>query len=451
VKLKILVLLYAGYGVLGGIGLGLGYISPVSTLIKWYPDRPGMATGLAIMGFGGGAMVGAPLAVTLMDKVGLSGTFVAMGTAYLALMLFGAAIVRLPATVQTAAAGGGLTASEAIRTPSFWLVWGVLFTNVTAGIGILGQASPMIQEMFKQTPAAAAGFVGLLSLFNLAGRFAWSSLSDRLGRKRTYAIYLGLGMLLYGSIPSLGQTWLFVLVTCIILSMYGGGFATVPAYLRDLFGTKEVGAIHGRLLTAWSTAALVGPSIVTYAREYQLAHGVAKADAYGVTMYFLAGLLAVGFVCNARIPAIRREATARGAAKVEHAPLPPLRLAGFWIVVLIPLSWGVYQVAKKSIALFSSAGTDDRDSAANLRPPDSARPACTPRTAGRRRTLAWAPRNRTSRCRRPRLGTRALRGRNAARRPGNPSRRCIRRIGHARTAPRPPGSPCSPRTANTAS
>jgi MFS family permease len=305
------------------------------------------------MGFGGGAMVGAPLAVTLMDKVGLSGTFVAMGTAYLALMLFGAAIVRLPATVQTAAAGEGLTASEAIRTPSFWLVWGVLFTNVTAGIGILGQASPMIQEMFKQTPAAAAGFVGLLSLFNLAGRFAWSSLSDRLGRKRTYAVYLGLGMLLYGSIPSLGQTWLFVLVTCIILSMYGGGFATVPAYLRDLFGTKEVGAIHGRLLTAWSTAALVGPSIVTYAREYQLAHGVAKADAYGVTMYFLAGLLAVGFVCNARIPAIRREATARGAAKVEHAPLPPLRLAGFWIVVLIPLSWGVYQVAKKSIALFS--------------------------------------------------------------------------------------------------
>jgi MFS family permease len=209
--------------------------------------------------------------------------------------------------------------------------------------------------MFKQTPAAAAGFVGLLSLFNLAGRFGWSTLSDRLGRKRTYAVYLGLGMLLYGSIPSLGHTWLFVLVTCVILSMYGGGFATVPAYLRDLFGTKQVGAIHGRLLTAWSTAALVGPSVVTYAREYQLARGVAKADAYSTTMYFLAGLLAIGFVCNARI-AIDRDEVARSlrpAARVEHAPLPVLRLAAFWIVVLIPLSWGVYQVAKKSVALFS--------------------------------------------------------------------------------------------------
>lgn len=353
VKLKVLLLLYAGYGVLGGIGLGLGYISPVSTLIKWFPDRPGMATGLAIMGFGGGAMVGAPLAVTLMDNVGLAGTFLAMGAIYLALMSFGAAIVRLPATVHAAASGEGLTAREAIRTRSFWLVWAVLFTNVTAGIGILGQASPMIQEMFKQTPAAAAGFVGLLSLFNLAGRFAWSSLSDRLGRKWTYAVYLALGALLYFSIPSIRATWLFVAVACVILSMYGGGFATVPAYLRDLFGTKQVGAIHGRLLTAWSTAALVGPTVVTYAREYQLARGVAKADAYSTTMYFLAGLLVIGLLCNSRIATARSAATPR-AVDVERAPLPPLlRLAAFWVVVLIPLSWGVYQVVKKSIALFS--------------------------------------------------------------------------------------------------
>lgn len=355
VKLKLLFLLYAGYGVLGGIGLGLGYISPVSTLIKWFPDRPGMATGLAIMGFGGGAMVGAPLAVTLMDNVGLAGTFVAMGAIYFALMSFGAAIVRLPATVHAVTAGEGMTANEAIRTPSFWLVWGVLFTNVTAGIGILGQASPMIQEMFKQTPAAAAGFVGLLSLFNLAGRFAWSSFSDRLGRKWTYAVYLALGAVLYLSIPSIHTTWLFVAVACVILSMYGGGFATVPAYLRDLFGTKQVGAIHGRLLTAWSTAALVGPTVVTYAREWQIEHGVAKADAYSKTMYFLAGLLVVGFVCNARIR-IDRDEVARSlhpAALVEHAPPPPGRLGLYWIVVLVPLSWGVYQVVKKSIALFS--------------------------------------------------------------------------------------------------
>jgi MFS family permease len=356
VKLKVLLLFYAGYGVLGGIGLGLGYISPVSTLIKWFPDRPGMATGLAIMGFGGGAMVGAPLAVTLMDGIGLAGTFVAMGAIYLALMLFGAAIVRLPSSAAHATTGAagveGMTAREAIRTPAFWLVWGVLFTNVTAGIGILGQASPMIQEMFKQTPAAAAGFVGLLSLFNLVGRFGWSSFSDRLGRKRTYAVYLALGALLYAAIPSIRQTWIFVAVACVILSMYGGGFATVPAYLRDLFGTKQVGAIHGRLLTAWSTAALVGPTVVTYAREWQLERGVAKSDAYSKTMYFLAALLVVGFVCNARIR-VGRTTSTTASAKVDDVRPPLVPLLPYWIVVLIPLSWGVYQVVKKSIALFT--------------------------------------------------------------------------------------------------
>jgi MFS family permease len=282
VRLHVLPLLYAGYGGLGGIGLGLGYIAPVSTLIKWFPDRPGMATGLAIMGFGGGAMVGSPLAVGLMDRfksetsTGVAETFVAMGCVYGAMMLFGAATVRVPSDVAittataTAKASTGMTAHEAIRTPAFWLVWVVLFANVTAGIGILGQASPMIQEMFGKTPKEAAGFVGLLSLFNLVGRFGWSSLSDRIGRKRTYTLYLGLGLVLYAFVPStqsLGLSGVFVVTTCIILSMYGGGFATVPAYLRDLFGTKQVGAIHGRLLTAWSTAALVGPTLVTYARQ----------------------------------------------------------------------------------------------------------------------------------------------------------------------------------------
>jgi MFS family permease len=371
VKLHLLVLLYLGYGVLGGIGLGLGYISPVSTLIKWFPDRPGMATGMAIMGFGGGAMVGSPLAVVLMDRfktetsVGVAETFITMGAIYFVLMIFGAIIVRVPrgatSSAATAIAAPGMTAREAIRTRSFWLVWIVLFTNVTAGIGILGQASPMIQEMFATPAHAAAGFVGLLSLFNLGGRFFWSSASDRLGRKRTYAVYLGLGMLLYALVPTtkrLGSSWAFVACTTIILSMYGGGFATVPAYLRDLFGTKEVGAIHGRLLTAWSTAALVGPSIVTYAREYQIGRGVAKADAYSTTMYGLVALLFIGFVANAKIDlrsitatvTAPKERSTREAATASEQPLA--RLLFYWTVVAIPLGWGVAQVVTKSLALF---------------------------------------------------------------------------------------------------
>jgi MFS family permease len=374
VKLHWLPLLYAGYGVLGGIGLGLGYIAPISTLIKWFPDRAGMATGLAIMGFGGGAMVGSPLAVVLMDRfksptsTGVAETFATMGVIYFAMMMFGAITMRLPpptspAAVQSSPEAEGVTAADAVRTPAFWLVWAVLFTNVTAGIGILGQASMMVQEMFGKTPAAAAGFVGLLSLFNLAWRFFWSSASDRLVRKRTYAIYFGLGMLLYALVPTsktIGSSAVFVACTCVILSMYGGGFSTVPAYLRDLFGTRQVGAIHGRLLTAWSTAALVGPTIVTYAREYQVAHGVPKSEAYSKTMYGLVALLAVGFVCNAFVDAKR--ARARAAAtpakapapqvRAEKAPLPAGRLVAYWTVIAVPLGWGIAQVAAKSFALF---------------------------------------------------------------------------------------------------
>jgi MFS family permease len=313
-------LLYLGYGVLGGIGLGLGYISPVSTLIKWFPDRPGMATGLAIMGFGGGAMIGAPLARGLMDyfatptSVGVAETFVAMGLLYFCFMMFGVVMVRLPPpgwrpAGYTTGAGRALlaptdvTADAAILTPQFWLLWAVLFLNVTAGIGVLGQASPMIQEMFsgRVTPAAAAGFVGLLSLFNMAGRFCWSSLSDYIGRKTTYAIYFSLGAVLYALTPQtgrLGLLVLFVLAYGVIMSMYGGGFATIPAYLRDLFGTSQVGAIHGRLLTAWSAAGIAGPVLVNYIREHQINRNVPRAEAYTVTMYIMAGLLVVGLLCN---------------------------------------------------------------------------------------------------------------------------------------------------------
>ena len=326
-------LLYLGSGVLGGVGLGIGYISPVSTLIKWFPDRPGMATGMAIMGFGGGALIGSPLADNLMKfyasptSVGVMQTFITMGILYFILMMFGVFTVRVPAanwkpegytppvkTDNAMITSANVSADEAIKTPQFYFLWIVLFMNVTAGIGILAQASPLIQETFllkgiaaptadqaKNAAATAAGFVGLLSLFNLVGRFFWSSLSDIIGRKYTYMIYLGLGCALYALVPSLsnaGNLTLFVLAFCVILSMYGGGFATIPAYLRDLFGTYQVGAIHGRLLTAWSAAAIAGPSIVTYLREYQISRDVAKADAYTTAIYIMAGLLIVGFISN---------------------------------------------------------------------------------------------------------------------------------------------------------
>ena len=317
-------LLILGYGVLGGIGLGLGYISPVSTLIKWFPDRPGMATGMAIMGFGGGAMIAAPLANRLMKAFsatapqGVAPTFVAMAVLYFVVMMYGVFTVRVPGPDTALPAARGqraessaprdVTAQEAIKTPQFWLLWVMLCVNVTAGIGVLGQASPMIQEMFPGvvTASAAAAFVGLLSLANMSGRFIWSSLSDYIGRRATYATFFLLGAVLYSLVPSTGRAGsltLFMAGYVVIMSMYGGGFATIPAYLRDMFGTIQVGAIHGRLLTAWSTAGVLGPVLVNYIREYQIGHGVPKANAYTVTMYIMAGLLLVGFACNLRVRA----------------------------------------------------------------------------------------------------------------------------------------------------
>jgi MFS family permease len=312
---------YLGYGALGGIGLGIGYISPVSTLIKWFPDRPGMATGMAIMGFGGGAMIGSPLAVMLMKyyatpgSLGVAETFLTMGAIYFVIMMFGVFTVRLPADgwkpegfMPRTASGsmitvGNVSVDVAFKTRQFWLLWLVLCMNVTAGIGVLGQASAMIQEMFpgRVTAVAAAGFVGLLSLFNMAGRFIWSSTSDYIGRRSTYMIFFALGIVLYAAVPTtghIGSVALFVAAYAVILSMYGGGFATIPAYLKDVFGTMHVGAIHGRLLTAWSVAGVLGPVLVNYIRDYQLAHGVAKADAYTFTMYLMAALLVVGFIAN---------------------------------------------------------------------------------------------------------------------------------------------------------
>jgi MFS family permease len=329
-----LALLYLGHGVLGGIGLGLGYISPVSTLIKWFPDRPGMATGMAIMGFGGGAMLAAPLSVALMDyfrtptSTGVGETFVVMGVLYLAYMLFGVFTVRIPPAgwlpvgmerlPRQAWPDFGVTADEAIRTPQFYLLFGVLMLNVSAGLGVLGQASVMIQEMFSAavvgteravTAAEAGGFVGLLSLFNMVGRFFWSSLSDRIGRRNTYVVFFLLGAALYVAVPwtgRMGALPLFVVAFGVIMSMYGGGFATIPAYLRDVFGVREVGAIHGRLLLAWSSAAIVGPQLLNHLRAYQIETlGLPPAQAYSLTMYLMAGLLILGLVCNLLVRPLR--------------------------------------------------------------------------------------------------------------------------------------------------
>ncbi|MBP0595643.1 OFA family MFS transporter [Paraburkholderia sp. LEh10] len=317
-----IVLLYLGYGVIGGIGLGLGYVSPVSTLIRWFPDRRGMATGMAIMGFGGGAMIAAPLSVALMNhfksatSVGVSETFVVLGVAYFISMSIGALAIRVPpagwapagwtppATAkQKMITRNHVHIDQALKTPQFYLIWLVLFLNVTAGIGIIGQASVMIQESFKDTvtAAAAAGFVGLLSLFNMGGRFLWASASDYVGRKNTYFIFFALGAVLYYFVPTFAATGniaLFVLCFCLILSMYGGGFSTVPAYLADMFGTAYVGGIHGRLLTAWAAAGVAGPVLVNYLRAYQIAHGVANANAYTMTVHVMVVVLLIGFVCN---------------------------------------------------------------------------------------------------------------------------------------------------------
>jgi len=308
-----------GYGGIGGIGLGLGYIAPVSTLVKWFPDKPGMATGLAIMGFGSGALVGAPFGVELMghfktaSSVGVQETFLVMAACYFVMMNFAAWIVRVPAPdwkpegfvaatqAKKLITTAQVVADEAMKTPQFYLLWGVLCCNVTAGIGILAQASPMCQDMFGVSAVVAGGFVGLLSIFNMAGRFLWSSASDLTGRKAIYCVYFILGCALYSLIPfsqKINSVALFVALTCVIISMYGGGFATIPAYLRDLFGTVQVGAIHGRVITAWSVAAVLGPQLVTYLSAYQRAHGVPRSEAYNSTLHIMAGILMIGLVCN---------------------------------------------------------------------------------------------------------------------------------------------------------
>ncbi|MCW5299954.1 MFS transporter [Herbaspirillum lusitanum] len=411
-------LMWLGSGVIGGIGLGLGYISPVSTLIKWFPDRRGMATGMAIMGFGGGALVGSPLADKLMKhfatptSVGVWETFVAMAVIYFVFMMAGALGYRVPpsgwkpagwtppaTTNSTMITQNHVHVSKVWGIPQFWLVWLVLCLNVSAGIGVIGISSPMLQEVFgghllgvnvgfsdlsieqkAAIAAIAAGFTGLISLFNIGGRFVWASCSDFFGRKMTYVIFFVLGFILYVSLPwsaKAGSIALFVGAVCIILSMYGGGFSTVPAYLADLFGTQMVGAIHGRLLTAWATAGILGPVVVNYMREYQLSLGMPREQVYNTTMYILAGMLVVGLICNLLVRPVaakhfmtpeelaREKQLAHEKSSSDNtASLSPTDMAlvgrggnpaligAAWLAVGIPLIWGISLTLQKTAVLF---------------------------------------------------------------------------------------------------
>jgi MFS family permease len=401
-------LVFLGCGVIGGIGQGLGYIAPVSTLIKWFPDRRGMATGFAIMGYGGGALIGSPLAVALMARFarggvpGVSTTLMVLGALYFVAMSLGAIGFRV-APAGWRPTGWAPKAAEtnslitrrhvhlrrAWRTPQFWLIWAVLGLNVTAGISVLSMASPMFQEVFggrllgldahavlgtaqkAAIAAAAAGLVGLISLFNSLGRIFWASISDVLGRKSTYVVFFALGIALYCALPTLGHLGLvipFIAAVCIILTMYGGGFATIPAYLADVFGTQMVGAIHGRILTAWSVAGVAGPMLIAYLRQAQLDSGVPKARVYDGTLYIMAGLLFVGLVCNLLIRPVHEKhymtdaeladehalqheglvaADAQAAARGGFGPIGVLA----WLAVGVPFAIGLYIALQKAAAL----------------------------------------------------------------------------------------------------
>jgi len=414
-------LMWLGSGVLGGIGLGLGYISPVSTLIKWFPDRRGMATGMAIMGFGGGAMIGSPLAAYLMTHfatattVGVWQTFVVLAAIYLVFMLSGSLGYRVPAIgwkpanwVPPAAKNNAMIATRHVhlnnahKTPQFWLLWLVLCMNVSAGIGIIGAAAPMLQETFggaligqadlgfaeikndlvlaAAVASVAAGFVGLISIFNILGRFGWATSSDKLGRKRTYYIFFVLGAALYCTatyMAGLKSLALFVASFCIIASMYGGGFATIPAYLADMFGTQFVGAIHGRLLTAWSTAGILGPVIVNYLHDTRLEAGVPYAQIYAPIFLVLAAMLVIGFMANMLIKPVAEKyymtdaelelehklaheesvATSVGATGSTVSAVSPaasqiLLAALAWALVLIPIAYGIWSTVQKASILF---------------------------------------------------------------------------------------------------
>ncbi len=317
-----LYLLYFFYGVLGGIGLGIGYITPVSSLVKWFPDRRGLATGLAIMGFGFASLIASPVIASLINTIGISNTFYLLGAIYFFLM-FSSSLYLAPPPKGWLPSGmkdkevqkkeknekkqpadlSQLTANEAIKTIRFWALWAMLFINVTCGIAIIAVASPMAQDVAGLSAAAAATMVGIMGLFNGFGRIGWASISDYIGRPNVYTAFFVIQTVAFALLPSVTNAIIFQILIFIILSCYGGGFASIPAYIGDLFGTKQLGAIHGYILTAWAAAGLVGPIVVSRIQEV--------TSSYSLTMYIFTAAfviaLAISLLIRVNIKKIREE------------------------------------------------------------------------------------------------------------------------------------------------
>lgn len=298
-------LLYIFYGVLGGIGLGVGYIAPVSTLVKWFPDRRGLATGLAIMGFGFAAAISSPIMNSLIENVGVANTFFILGSAYFILMTASSLYLEKPPEgwmpkgfqekVESGAAKprldlSQLTANEAVKTSRFWYLWLMLFINVTCGIAILAVAKPLAQESIGIDATAAAALVGAIGVFNGLGRIGWASISDYIGRPNTYTTFFVLQIGLFFMLPHTTNSLLFQVMLAIIYTCYGGGFASIPAYIGDLFGTKQLGAIHGYILTAWAAAGLVGPMFAAYIKD--------TTGTYAGSLTFFAGLFVAALILS---------------------------------------------------------------------------------------------------------------------------------------------------------
>lgn len=302
IHLEMLWLLYVGYGVLGGIGLGIGYITPVSTLVKWFPDRRGMATGLAIMGFGFAAMIASPVMRALIDAVGIPNTFFILGTIYFVVMLASSLYLEKPPEgyvppgvvieeTKTASTDlAQLTANEAIKTKRFYFLWLMLFINVTCGIAILAVASPMGVEIAGLSTGAAAIMVGIMGVFNGGGRLIWASISDYIGRPNLYTIFFVLQIVVFAILPFTTNGLLFQILLFIMISCYGGGFSAIPAYIGDIFGTKQLGAIHGYILTAWAAAGLAGPFIVAEIYE--------ATQSYALSLYIFVALFVIALIIS---------------------------------------------------------------------------------------------------------------------------------------------------------
>lgn len=295
--LNSLPLLYLFYGVIGGIGLGTGYITPVSTLVKWFPNNRGFATGLAIMGFGFASLIAGPLMQILVAKYGLVQNFIILGCVYMVIMAASALYLEPPKASNGGPSGINVksilpdtqfTAKEARKTWQFYALWWIFFTNITCGIGLLAVSSPMAQEVVKMTPMAAASMVGIIGLINGLGRIFWSTISDYLGRSTVYVVFFLIQIFAFYALAETSSAFIFQLIVFVIISCYGGGFSCMPAFLSDLFGTKELSAIHGKILTAWGMAGIAGPLLLSWIRE--------TTNSYSITLYFFSACFVVSLI-----------------------------------------------------------------------------------------------------------------------------------------------------------